>query len=206
MAPQDGRRIRRYHRPGAPHRLVRRGHCQVCDPGQRHHRLLPDQARRVVRPGQGAHLRGLRRGRDQAYRDPHDTDRVPPCHARVRVPGRLVGEPDGSQGVRRSSTPCQGLRQSDRGHDRRAGVRDRHRPAPRPDPPAPPAHLTPAHLTPAHLTPAHLTPAHLPPAHLTPAHLTPAHLPPAHLTPAHLTPAHLTPAHLTPAHLTPAHL
>ena len=38
-------------------RLVRRGDRPLRRPGQRHHRLLPDQARRAVRPGEGAGLR-----------------------------------------------------------------------------------------------------------------------------------------------------
>ena len=50
----------------APHRVVRRGDRQVRDPGERDHRLLPDQARRAVRPGAGAGLRGLRGGREAA--------------------------------------------------------------------------------------------------------------------------------------------
>ena len=54
---KTGRRVRRHHRPAAPHRLVRRGHRPVRDPGQRDHRLLPDQARRAVRAGAGAGLR-----------------------------------------------------------------------------------------------------------------------------------------------------
>ena len=40
-------------------RLVRRRHRPLCHPGQRHHRLLPDQARRAVEPGNGADLRRL---------------------------------------------------------------------------------------------------------------------------------------------------
>ena len=47
MAAQGGRRVRRDHRPAAPLRLVRRGHRQVRDPGERDHRLLPDQAGRL---------------------------------------------------------------------------------------------------------------------------------------------------------------
>ena len=91
VAAQGGRRVRRDHRPPAPLRVVRRGHRPVLDPGQRHHRLLPDQARRAVRPGGGAGLRGLRGGRQAARRDPDDADRVPPRHAGLRVPRRLVG-------------------------------------------------------------------------------------------------------------------
>ena len=42
-----------------PLRLVRRGHRPLRHPRQRHHRLLPDQARRAVQPGDGAGLRRL---------------------------------------------------------------------------------------------------------------------------------------------------
>ena len=45
---QDRRRGRCDHRPAAPLRLVRRGDRPLRHPGQRHHRLLPDQTRRAV--------------------------------------------------------------------------------------------------------------------------------------------------------------
>ena len=54
---QDRRRGRRDHRPAAPLRLVRRGDRPLRRAGQRHHRLLPHQARRAVRAGAGADLR-----------------------------------------------------------------------------------------------------------------------------------------------------
>ena len=75
---QAGRRGRRHHRPRPPLRLVRRGHRPLRQPGQRHHRLLPHQARRALRPGDGAGLRGLRRRRRPARRDADDADRLPP--------------------------------------------------------------------------------------------------------------------------------
>ena len=56
---QDRRRVRRDDRPAPALRLVRRGHRPLRHPGQRHHRLLPDQARRAVQPGDGAGLRRL---------------------------------------------------------------------------------------------------------------------------------------------------
>ena len=46
---QAGRRGRRHHRPRPPLRLVRRRRRPLRQPGQRHHRLLPHQARRAVR-------------------------------------------------------------------------------------------------------------------------------------------------------------
>ena len=58
---QDRRRGRRDHRAAPALRLVRRRHRPLRHPGQRHHRLLPDQARRAVQPGDGADLRRLRR-------------------------------------------------------------------------------------------------------------------------------------------------
>ena len=66
---QEGRGVRRDDGAAAPLRLVRRGYRQVRDPGERHHRLLPHQAGRAVRPGPGARLRGLR-GRREALRRP----------------------------------------------------------------------------------------------------------------------------------------
>ena len=54
---QAGRRGRRDHRPRPALRLVRRRRRPVRQPGQRHHRLLPDQARRPLRAGDGADLR-----------------------------------------------------------------------------------------------------------------------------------------------------
>ena len=77
----DRRGVRRHDRQAAPHRLVRRGGRQVRHPGERDHRLLPDQARRAVRPGAGAGMRRLRRERRPPRRDPDDADRVPPCGA-----------------------------------------------------------------------------------------------------------------------------
>ena len=98
----------RDHRPPAPLRVVRRGHRPVLDPGERHHQLLPDQARRAVRPGGGAGLRGLRGGRQAARRDPHDADRVPPRGAGLRVPRRLGGgHLQGADGAR-SCRPARG--------------------------------------------------------------------------------------------------
>ena len=61
-------------------------------------------------PGEGAGLRRLRRGRDQARRDPDDADRVPPRDAGLRVPGRLVGGHLGGPGVRRPAVQRPGLR------------------------------------------------------------------------------------------------
>ena len=134
MAAQVGRRVRRDHRPAAPLRLVRRGHRPVRDPGERHHRLLPDQARRAVRPGPGAGLRGLRGGRQAARRDPDDADRVPPRDAGLRVLRRLVGGHLQGPDVRRAAGQRAGLHQRGGGDDRRPGLRGRRRPAPRPDP------------------------------------------------------------------------
>ena len=59
-AAQDRRRGRRDHRPAAPLRLVRRRDRPLRRAGQRHHRLLPHQAGRALRPGDGAGLRRLR--------------------------------------------------------------------------------------------------------------------------------------------------
>lgn len=56
---QDWPRVRCDHRPAPALRLVRRRHCPLRRPGQRHHRLLPDQARRAVQPGIGAGLRRI---------------------------------------------------------------------------------------------------------------------------------------------------
>ena len=65
-APAQGRRRgRRDHRPPAPLRLVRRRDRPLRRAGQRHHRLLPHQARRALRARDGADLRGLR-GRRRA--------------------------------------------------------------------------------------------------------------------------------------------
>ena len=91
VAAQGGRRVRRDHRQAAPLRLVRRGHRPVRDPRERHHRLLPDQAGRPVRPGPGAGLRGLPGGREATRRYPDDADRLPPRGAGLRVLRRLVG-------------------------------------------------------------------------------------------------------------------
>ena len=61
-APAQGRRRgRRDHRPRPPLRLVRRRDRPLRRAGQRHHRLLPDQAGRALRPGDGAGLRGATR-------------------------------------------------------------------------------------------------------------------------------------------------
>ena len=86
-----GRRVRRDHRQATPLPAGRRAYRPVRDPGERHHRLLPDQAGRPVRPGPGAGLRGLPGGRQAPRRDPHDADRVPPRGAGLRVLRRLVG-------------------------------------------------------------------------------------------------------------------
>ncbi len=64
VAAQERARVRRHDRAAAPHRLVRRGHRPVRLARQRHHRLLPVQARRAVRPGAGAGVRGLRGERE----------------------------------------------------------------------------------------------------------------------------------------------
>ena len=58
VAAQDRRGVWRDHRQAAPHRLVRRSRRQVLHQGQRDHRLLPHQARRAVRAGPGAGVRG----------------------------------------------------------------------------------------------------------------------------------------------------
>ena len=63
---QDRRRVRCHHRTPPPLRLVRRRHRPLRHPGQRHHRLLPDQARRAVQPGNGADLRRLPRSTGSA--------------------------------------------------------------------------------------------------------------------------------------------
>ena len=98
---QDRRRGRRDHRPAAPLRLVRRGHRPVRDPGQRHHRLLPHQARRAVRAGAGADLRRLRRRRRAGRRDADDPDRA------STTPSRSTSScPAGS----RTSRQCRDLR------------------------------------------------------------------------------------------------
>ena len=72
-------------------------------PGQRHHRLLPHQARRPLRPGDGADLRGLRRRRRPARRDADDADRVPPRHAGLRGDAGLVR---GHPALPHASTSC----------------------------------------------------------------------------------------------------
>ena len=59
-------------------RLVRRRHRPLRHPGQRHHRLLPDQARRAVQPGDRADLRRLHRRRRAGGRHADDADRFPP--------------------------------------------------------------------------------------------------------------------------------
>ena len=64
---------------------------QVLHPRQRDHRLLRDQARRTVRPGEGAGVRGLRGRWDPPLRDADDTDGPAPRQARLRVLRRLVG-------------------------------------------------------------------------------------------------------------------
>ena len=74
----------------------------VRHPRQRHHRLLPHQARRPVRPGADAGLRGVRDRRRALRRDADDADRVPPRQADLRVPRRL--EEDISSA--KSSTTC----------------------------------------------------------------------------------------------------
>ena len=56
---EDRRRGRCHDGPAPALRLVRRGDRPLRDPGQRHHRLLPDQARRAVQPGDGAGVRRL---------------------------------------------------------------------------------------------------------------------------------------------------
>ena len=58
-----------------PLRLVRRRHRPLRHPGQRHHRLLPDQARRAVQPGDGAGVRRLHRRRQAHRRDADDAER-----------------------------------------------------------------------------------------------------------------------------------
>ena len=60
---KTGGRIRGHHRTAPPLRLVRRRDRPLRHPGQRHHRLLPDQARRAVQPGDRAGLRRLPRRR-----------------------------------------------------------------------------------------------------------------------------------------------
>ena len=61
-APAQGRRRGRGdHRAAAALRLVRRGDRPLRRAGQRDHRLLPDQAGRAVRAGDGADLRGATR-------------------------------------------------------------------------------------------------------------------------------------------------
>src|SRR6476660_4795439 len=71
-------------------RLRRCGHRPVRLPGERHHRLLPDQAGRAVLIGAGADLRRLRRGRPAIRRDAAHPDRFPPLPAGVRTAARLV--------------------------------------------------------------------------------------------------------------------
>ena len=100
---QDGRRVRGDDRPAPPLRLVRRGDRPLRHPGQRHHRLLPDQARRAVQPGDGAGLRRLH-GRRQAHRrDADDAERHRPRGADLRGAARLVG---GHLRAPASSTTC----------------------------------------------------------------------------------------------------
>ena len=105
---QAGRRGGRDHRPRPALRLVRRRHRPLRQPRQRDHRLLPHQARRALRPGDGADLRGLRRRRRTARRDADDADRVPPRDAGLRGDAGLV-----------------------RGHPRTAGTFDELPPTPR---------------------------------------------------------------------------
>ena len=100
---QAGRRGRRHDRPRPPVRLVRRRRRPVRQPGQRDHRLLPDQARRAVGPGDGADLRGLRRRRRAARRDADDADRLPPREADLRGDAGLVRGHPAPAG---SSTSC----------------------------------------------------------------------------------------------------
>ena len=126
---------------GRPRRTgwFERGHRQVRDPRERDHRLLPDQARRAVRPGPGAGLRGLRGGLRQARGDPDDADRVSPREAGLRVLRRLVGGHLQGPYVRGPAAERAHLHHGRGEDDRRPGVRGRRRPAPRPDPAAPAA-------------------------------------------------------------------
>ncbi len=84
-------------------RLVRRGDRPLRHPGQRHHRLLPDQARRAVQPGDGAGVRRLHRGRQAHQRDADDAERHRPRPADLRGTARLVG---GHLRAPASSTTC----------------------------------------------------------------------------------------------------
>ena len=102
-AAQGRRRGRGDHRPPAPLRLVRRRDRPLRRAGQRDHRLLPDQAGRALRAGDGAGLRGLRGRRPPGRRDADDPDRRAPRRAGVRGAARLVR---GHLGAAASSTSC----------------------------------------------------------------------------------------------------
>ena len=77
--------------------------------GQRHHRLLPDQARRAVLAGAGADLRRLRRRRRTVRRDAAHPDGFPPLQADLRVAARLVR---GHHRLPGRSTSCRRTRRS----------------------------------------------------------------------------------------------
>ena len=144
VAAQDRRRVRRHDRPGAPVRLVRRGHRPVRDPGQRDHRLLRDQAGRAVRAG-----RRCRSAWPTTWTAP-GIDEMPMTqtefHHAVPVYEYLDGWSEDISAAHAASATCpptaQAYVQAHRGDDRRPGRGGRRRPAPGPDPPAPPAGLS----------------------------------------------------------------
>ena len=137
----DGERLREIggefgttHRPQPPLRLVRRGHRALRRPGQRPHRVLPDQARRARRLGPDPGLRGLRGRRRAARRDADDPDRVPPREADLRVLRRLAARTSPAAAAS-SDLPknAQVYVARPRGDVRRAVLGGRRRPGPRAD-------------------------------------------------------------------------
>ena len=86
-----GAGVRHDDRSRAPLRLVRRRRRPLRRPGQRHHRPGGDEARRPLRPGEGADLRRVRDRRRARRRHADDADRVPPREADLRGARRLVG-------------------------------------------------------------------------------------------------------------------
>ena len=101
---------------------------------QRHHRLLPHQARRAVRPGEGAGLRRVRSRRSPRRRDADDADRRAPRRAGLRGAAGLVrGHLGAAATFDELPANAQAYVEYLEEHHRRPRLRDRCRPRPRPD-------------------------------------------------------------------------
>ncbi len=113
--------------------LVRRRHRPLRHPRQRHHRLLPHQARRAVGPRHRADLRRLRGRRCADRRDADDADRRAPRQADLRGDAGLVGGHHPRPHLRGAAEERAELRAASRGALRRLHLLHRCRTGPRRD-------------------------------------------------------------------------